>query len=100
LKQAASIPRPSATNDFYTMTQGTILTVLAPGVLANDNIPPNINTRVEFLSPFAPGVLTNLGDGGLRLDLTGNPSFVGSTSFGYATQSGQTSGTATWERSR
>jgi len=34
-----TVPAPTAVNDAYTVNQGAVLTVNAPGVLLNDTIP-------------------------------------------------------------
>jgi subtilisin family serine protease len=74
-----------ANDDAYTMTQGTALTVFAPGVLEHDIVPPDLNARVEFISPLNPDVLINLdGNGGFTLDMTGpRAGFVGTVAFDY-----------------
>jgi hypothetical protein len=76
------LPVPTAANDVYSMTQGTILTVPAPGVLTNDTIPSGFQS-VEFLPPFPSAGLTNIGGGGFILDLSPNPSFTGTITLQY-----------------
>jgi hypothetical protein len=71
-----------AMNDAYSIGQGGTLTVPAPGVLANDTVPPGVTASVEFLPPFPPGGLENLGGSGGFI-YTPNPSFVGTESFSY-----------------
>jgi Big-like domain-containing protein len=72
----------TARDDLYSMTKGTILTVPAPGVLANDTIQPGANANVEFLSPFPPGTFTPLIDSG-GFTYTPDPTFVGSAFLSY-----------------
>jgi subtilisin family serine protease/subtilisin-like proprotein convertase family protein len=77
-------PAPvTARDDSYTMTQATTLNVPAPGLLANDTIPPALTANVEFLPPFPPGSLTNLGNGSGGFIFTPNASFTGTVTLRY-----------------
>ena len=79
---------PTAVDDRYTVTQGAVLTVNAPGVLANDTIPAGVTPSVEFLPPFPPAGLTNSGgSGGFILDMRPNPTFVGTLTLHYVIHS-------------
>lgn len=72
-----------AIDDQYQMTQGGVLTVPAPGLMANDTYPPG--ATIEFLPPFPPGGLTNVSpyNGGFILDMSWNPSFTGPLPLQY-----------------
>jgi hypothetical protein len=78
---------PIARDDFYTVIQGTTLTVPAPGLLANDTYPSG--STIEFLPPFPPAGLTNVFpyDGGFILDMSANPTFVGLITMNYVVHS-------------
>lgn len=69
-------------NDFYTMKRGTILSVLAPGVFANDRIPPGTMVPQFVIAdlPDEAGFVNTL-DGGFRLTL---PPSINSVRFRYS----------------
>jgi hypothetical protein len=83
----------TARDDTYVMTQGTILTVPPPGVLANDTIPSGTFVSVDFQT-VPPGTFADLTNGGFLY--TPDPSFVGVVTFRYLIHStGGDSNTAT-----
>src|SRR5262249_27683958 len=71
-----------AIDDTFTMAQDTTLTVMAPGVTANDQIavPRGTGFGVEFLTT-PPGSFTGTPDGGFVY--TPSPSYSGTVSFTY-----------------
>src|SRR5439155_1611550 len=75
---------PVATNDAYTTTEDTALTIAAPGVLGNDTDPDASDTRTAVLvtaSGPANGTLTMKADGSFTYTPSAN--FNGIDSFTY-----------------
>ena len=83
-----------ARDDSYTMTQGTVLTIVAPGVLDNDTLPPGVDFSVEFIVETIPpnAAFTNLGNGsgGFILDMStiGARDFTGIAEIDYSIHPG------------
>ncbi|HEX4983299.1 MAG TPA: HYR domain-containing protein, partial [Ilumatobacteraceae bacterium] len=76
---------PHANDNSYSMAQHGTLTVLAPGVLANDFVRAASSPSVEFVPPPGFG-LTNTGEGGFTF---ASPSdFVGTVQFDYLVHTG------------
>lgn len=66
------------------MQRGTVLRVPAPGLLANDSLPPGITGSVHFVQPLPINLpLSNDGGGGFTVDFLRNPGFSGLVSFQY-----------------
>lgn len=75
-------PAPSATNDAYTLTEDTILTVAAPGILANDADPDGEPLTAVLGTRPTHGLLTFNADGSFAYRPFGN--FQGTDRFTYA----------------
>ncbi|HTD67788.1 MAG TPA: Ig-like domain-containing protein, partial [Candidatus Limnocylindria bacterium] len=85
---------PVANNDAYTMTADTVLTIAAPGILANDTDVENYPLSVIFESGPTHGTLTLSASGSFLY--TPNSNYSGSDSFTYrASDGGAASGVAT-----
>ncbi|MFT3880109.1 MAG: Ig-like domain-containing protein [Gemmatales bacterium] len=74
--QLLAVP-PTASNDAYTTAEDTTLTVLAPGVLANDLLA----TSAQLVSNVSNGTLTFFSTG--RFRYVPNANFNGTDSFTY-----------------
>ncbi|WP_040395410.1 Ig-like domain-containing protein, partial [Catenovulum agarivorans] len=74
------IPRLQADN--YSMDKGELLSVLAPGVLANDSEVDGESLTVTLITPPTQGSVTLNSDGGFSYQA--NDVFVGNISFIYA----------------
>lgn len=75
-----------ARDDSYTMARGSVLTVPAPGLLANDSVPTGPPpATIRFVQPLPPDAgFTNLGGGSFRIDFSiANSSFTGMLIFQY-----------------
>ncbi len=74
---------PLGVDDGYVAVTGTLRTVAAPGVLANDSDPdlPKNSLTAELVTGSANGALTFNPDG--SFEYTPNPGYVGSDSFVY-----------------
>ncbi len=77
---------PVASNDAYTATAGTTLTVAAPGVLSNDTDPNHDPLTAVYLAGPAHGTLSLNFDGSFTYIPTAN--FVGTDSFTYEASDG------------
>ncbi len=73
---------PTAAADAYSVPGGTVLTVPAPGVLANDSSPRGGPLQATLVSGPSNGSLTLQSDGSFSYTPTGD--FVGVDSFSYA----------------
>lgn len=76
---------PVARDDSYTMQRGTVLRVPAPGLLANDSLPPGITGSVRVVQPMQItfSLSNDGGTGGFTADFSRNPDFTGRVSFQY-----------------
>jgi len=72
---------PVAVDDFYTTDEDTILTIAAPGVLANDSDVDLDPMEVVLVTDVEFGNLTIFGDGSFTY--TPDPDFFGTDSFVY-----------------
>gem|GEM_PF-1206202 len=79
---------PVANDDAYNTSEGTTLTVAAPGVLANDTDAENDPLAVVLDTSPANGALTLNADG--SFSYTPAPAFIGSDSFTYHATDGVT----------
>ncbi|MGE5223044.1 MAG: cadherin-like domain-containing protein, partial [Omnitrophica WOR_2 bacterium] len=77
---------PVAASDSYTVTANIILTVPAPGVLANDHDPQGTSLTAVKKSNTTHGVLTMNSDG--SFSYTPNKGFIGQDKFSYAASDG------------
>jgi hypothetical protein len=77
---------PVATNDAYTMSQGAVLNVAAPGVLANDADADTDPLTATKTSNPANGTVTFSSNG--SFSYTPNPTFTGVDSFKYVASDG------------
>jgi hypothetical protein len=85
---------PVANDDSYSTTQGTALTVAAPGVLGNDTDTENDPLTAHLVTGASSGTLTLNADG--SFSYTPNAGFFGSDSFTYKANDGYSnSNTAT-----
>jgi VCBS repeat-containing protein len=85
---------PAAANDGYGTAEDTVLTVPAPGVLANDNDPDGDSLSAALASGPAHGTVALNGNGSLTYTPAAN--FSGSDSFTYRASDGDlSSGVAT-----
>jgi hypothetical protein len=85
---------PVANNDSYTTTQGTALTVAAPGVLGNDTDADNDPLTASLVASPSNGSVTLNANGSFTY--TPGNNFFGSDSFTYVANDGhQNSNTAT-----
>ncbi len=80
---------PFATNDAYTTDEDTPLTIVAPGVLVNDNDLDGDPLSVLMIDPPAHGVVTVNADGSFTYAPTQN--FHGVDAFTYRANDGQAS---------
>ncbi|MCX8025035.1 MAG: Ig-like domain-containing protein, partial [Thermanaerothrix sp.] len=78
---------PVASGDTYTMSEDTILNVLAPGVLGNDSDADNDPISAFIVSLPGQGSLTLNNDGGFVY--SPNPNYNGSDSFTYVANDGE-----------
>lgn len=86
--------RPAAQDDEYNTTENTTLSVVAPGVLANDNDPEGDPISAVLVSNVSYGTLSLAPDGSFIY--TPNAGFTGGDSFTYtADDAGGASNTAT-----
>ena len=83
---------PTAVGDSYSVTQGTALTVAAPGVLGNDSDIDSALTAAVVTGP-SNGTLTLATNGSFTYTPAGT--FYGTDSFTYRAGDGALSGTAT-----
>lgn len=91
---AAANRAPAAANDAYSVSQGSTLSVAAPGVLGNDSDPDGDPITAVLLSSTANGTLTFGTDGGFTYKP--NAGFSGSDTFAYqARDAGLASAAAT-----
>ena len=81
---------PVAVADAYRTAAGTLLSIPAPGVLANDT---GAGLAVNFVGPASHGTRNLLADGSFTY--TPNPGFSGIDSFTYTANNGTTSNVAT-----
>jgi hypothetical protein len=77
---------PLVANDHYTMNSNTVLTVFAPGVLANDTEVFGMNLSASLLSGPTNGTLNLTNNGGFRY--TPAPNFAGTDCFVYRANDG------------
>jgi VCBS repeat-containing protein len=85
---------PAVVNDTYTTPEDTVLTINAPGVLANDSDLDNVTLRSLLMSGVAHGTLSLSNDGAFRY--TPSLNYTGVDSFTYrATDGVLTSAVAT-----
>lgn len=85
---------PVAVDDEYTVAEGAVLTIAAPGVLANDHDVDNTTLTAELVSNVSNGTLTLNANGSFTY--TPNALFNGTDSFTYrAKDSALTSDIAT-----
>ncbi len=77
---------PVAANDTYTTAEDTVLTVTAPGVLANDNDPDGDPITAVLVTGPTSGTLTLNSNGGFTYTPALN--FFGSDSFTYQASDG------------
>ena len=82
---AANLP-PVANNDLYSTPQGSVLTVAAPGVLANDADPEGHVLNVTVTSQPTNGILAKNPKGGFSY--TPNAGFSGTDSYTYTANDG------------
>ena len=84
--------QPSAAADTYVTAHDTPLTVVAPGVLANDSDPDHEPLRAELVSAPAHGTLALNADG----SFTYSPArgYSGADSFAYGASDGEADSTA------
>ena len=80
---------PTANDDSYQVQNNQMLSVSAPGVLANDSDPNGLSLSAALASGPAHGALTLYADG--SLDYTPTSGYVGSDSFTYTATDGQAS---------
>lgn len=79
--EAATNRAPSATNDAYSVSQDSTLSVAAPGVLGNDSDPDGDPITASLLSSTANGALTFATNGGFTY--APNAGFSGTDTFTY-----------------
>jgi serine protease AprX len=79
---------PQSSADSYSVSAGAVLTVAAPGVLANDLDSDGDKLTAQVVGAPAHGGLTLAADGSLRY--TPASGFVGSDSFTYRADDGKT----------
>ncbi len=85
---------PVASNDSYSTTQNTALTLAAPGVLGNDTDPEGATLTAQLVTGPSHGTITLNSDGSFTY--TPLAGYVGSDSFTYRASDGTTnSNTAT-----
>ena len=85
---------PIAAEDFYTTAENTLLTIAAPGILANDSDPDGNGLTARLISDPIHGALNLSADGGFAYTPTAN--YQGLDSFSYKAYDGTTnSGVAT-----
>lgn len=77
---------PDAPSEAYTNNENTLLTVAAPGVLANDIDPEGNVLTATLESNVSNGALSFNGDGSFTY--TANPNFYGIDSFSYKAYDG------------
>ncbi len=81
---------PVTTADSYSLDQDSTLSVVAPGLLANDSDVDGDSITASLVTTTGNGSLTLGSDG--SFDYTPDPGFVGSDSFSYEADDGTTSG--------
>lgn len=81
---------PTAANDSYGVSAGSVLTVGAPGVLANDNDPDGDALTAVLATGPAHGTLTLNADGSFRYAPTAG--YAGADSFSYRPSDAKASG--------
>ena len=86
LTVSATNDTPLATNDTFVTTQGTLFSVIAPGVLTNDSDIDGDNLRALMVSPTANGSVVLNADGSFAY--TPNAGFTGTDSFVYQVNDG------------
>ncbi len=79
---------PVAVNDAYPATEDGMLTVAAPGVLANDTAIYATNLLASLISSTTNGVLTLSSNGGFTY--APNTNFIGGDAFSYTPVDGST----------
>jgi len=84
----SSAAAPTANNDVYGVKQGHTLSVVAPGVLANDSDPASHTLTAAVVVPPGNGSLNLSSDGGFSY--TNNPNFQQSDTFQYKANNGST----------
>jgi len=84
---------PDASNDSYTTSEDTTLSVTAPGVLANDSDPDGDVLNASKVSGATNGTVTVYANGSIEYDP--DPMFNGADSFTYRASDGSASDTAT-----
>lgn len=77
---------PTAVGDAYSVDQGSVLRVAAPGVLANDTDPAGAPLTAALAVGAAQGVVTLNADG--SFEYTPNPGFSGADGFSYTAGNG------------
>jgi CSLREA domain-containing protein len=82
---------PVANADLYQLSENLVLTVNAPGVLANDNDPNGDALSAVLVSTTAQGTLTFNADGSFVYQPA--PDFVGNDSFTYRANDGRSNST-------
>jgi len=83
---------PNAVSDFYQTSQGTTLTVSAPGVLSNDQSGGNASLTAALVSNPAHGTVSLSSSGAFTY--TPASGYTGADSFTYRVSNGQTNSLA------
>jgi len=83
---------PTANNDVYGVRQGHTLSVVAPGVLANDTDPGAHTLTAAVVAPPGNGSLNLSPDGGFTY--TNNPNFQPTDTFQYKANNGSADSSA------
>ncbi|OKH18119.1 Ig-like domain-containing protein [[Limnothrix rosea] IAM M-220] len=88
LSIVASQPTLAAQNDSFEVVANTLFSLQAPGILANDLNPENLQLQVPVYNYAGQnGTLVIFNGGGLQY--TPNPGFIGTDSFTYTVSDGQ-----------
>ena len=80
---------PVASDDNFNMSEGSVLTIGSPGVLANDSDSEADPLEAELVAGPANGIITLNADG--SFEYTPNTGFTGADSFTYAASDGHSS---------
>ncbi|HUE70877.1 MAG TPA: Ig-like domain-containing protein, partial [Pirellulaceae bacterium] len=80
---------PLAADDTFNMSEGTVLNIGAPGLLANDSDPEGDALSAELVAGPANGLLTLNADG--SFEYTPNDGFNGADTFTYTASDGSSS---------
>lgn len=82
---SAVLPPVAVGDGPFVISQGASFALQPPGVLANDTYPAG--ATAEFLDPLPQSILAANPDGSLSIDMSRDPTFVGSFSIGYVIHS-------------